>query len=59
MYEKFPDYIKEEEKNFSNEKVKVAKKLVACMNDESLNSYDLKSKINELSNEIKKWNNIN
>lgn len=59
LYEKFPDYIKEKEKNFSNEKVKVAKKLVACMNDESLDSYDLKSKINELSNEIKKWNNIN
>ena len=54
QYEKFPEYIKDAEPNFSLKKVEFAKTITPLI--EKTNVLDLEEKIKEVVNEIKKWN---
>ena len=58
LYELFPDYIKNEEPNFTTKKVEFSKKITQIMDINSLKIYNLDEMINELIRQIKKWNGI-
>lgn len=56
QYQLFPDYIKDVEPNFSNEKVKFAQEIEFDNSD--LDVLDLKENIVRLAETIKRWNSI-
>lgn len=56
-YQIFPNYIKSVRKNFSSEKVEFAKKVIPYIKDDNSKSIlDVRNRIVELSDTIKKWN---
>lgn len=54
-YNLFPNYIKNVQKNFSNNKVSFAKKVAPCIQNDDYRG-DLIERIEELANMISKWN---
>lgn len=55
-YEVFKDYISSIESNFANQKVAFSQKI--SFNDDSLKIMDLETRIDDIAERIKKWNNI-
>lgn len=56
LYTEFPEYIKKQKKSFPNKKVEFAQEITEMMDEDSLNKFDLKEKIDELIEAIKNWN---
>lgn len=56
LYTEFPKYIKKQKKSFPNKKVEFAQEITEIMDENSLNKFDLKEKIDELIEAIKNWN---
>ena len=55
QYQLFPNYIKKYEKDFSKGKVKFAKKVAPYITENDFR-FDLKERIQELADNIAKWN---
>lgn len=55
QYQLFPNYIKKYEKDFSKVKVKFAKKVAPCITENDFR-FDLRERIQELADNIAKWN---
>jgi len=57
QYEKFPDYIKKWDRNFTNHKVKFAENVALNLTAANSNVFDVQKQIEHLYREISKWNN--
>ena len=56
LYTKFTGYIRKHKESFPNKKVEFAQEITEMMDENSLNKFDLKEKIDELIEAIKNWN---